>query len=1841
MRKSCLFMVLGTLMACLGAKGQGVCPSGYGWLDTIVLSGVGNSTYVPLGTLSNSSHYYHTLWTVYTREEIEEVGIYPGSKIKEVGWQYMSTTGYGAPELNIYMKEVPVRSVEAATDSIPLDSMTLVYTSKGSGAVTFLYGWNYIQLDTVFEYSGHGHLMIAVQRNGGAGGIAGRTFRAASGKSVSRYKSQFGTAYLSDMRTGNGRAALALRACAGPDVCPRPEVQFTATENSITVHLGEHDSLYHVVLGSVGFQPDTVGMFSPRSWLAWDDTVRYDMLNSHTKYDIYVRQRCGDYYSLWSGPHTISTFCGVQPLPYNFHAATNVYELDSCWMLYNAVGISAGIEPRTLSQDELDSGVVVTAVAVLPRLDAPINRLNFTYGGRLGLIELGVMTDAYDTSTFISYDTLDLSDWGVETDFSRYHGPEGRVAVRWHRATNGSVGRLSNVTVDTVPGCYAPYQVMVDSVVDTTAYVSWRNRVQDTVQWVVSYSTHPTDSRLYTTVVTDTTTLQIDSLLPRRYYYLHVRTMCEDSVMSGYARNTLKFLTECRPIDRLPYRMDATMKKYTSGEMPCWTEVTDTATNLKYFISPRFDTTAVRMDQLKLTVDYGYTHAAMLRVGLMDDASDLTSFVPFDSLETVAWRNVFYNNVRYGCHIAFCVSNNAVFRLDTLIVEHNAVHPVADLHRTACTPTSITMDWTEQGQATEWLVRCYSEEDGVETAFVATSKPATISGLQPYSALDLNTYNISVCAIHGGDTSLPVQGRFSTAPDEHHTALRIETDTLGSATSTYQPFNRTNKHTWTQILYPMTEYGTAGWIDTVWFHSSSRINLNVDQDTSVTLYMGISDFDHAEGPYDWVPEERLHRVWHGRTLTADSNNMWVPIVLDTAFYYDGQGALALVFSRSFHQQYYSFDSYHYSYKQQGVVMYRAGADTTFAQYPSTIGSRNGTLYPNLPVARFSFYTSDCHNVDSLRVVSTSFDSVTLAWHAQGDEQQWQVVYWAEDGYRDSVMVSGAPQTTITSLFGSQKYWFRVRPVCDTADTGLFYGLDSCHVVSCPQPDNLSVMTVGDSSATLVWDGMSATQQGQIVVYAADGSWGDTMAVTGTQTTLSGLLPRTYYVAKVQGVCGTVDTSAYSPTLTFRTTGTGIMYHLAQVGKLNAPHISGPAPIEVFWKHGWSQTIYEADSIGTYGYIDTLWYYAEQVGTEAFDTSVTIFMGHTPLASHPSDSAWLQASDLTQVYHSSSVLPSDTGWFPIVLNPPFEYNGRDNLAVAISYQATNWTVDWKFAYYSNMPYYYLRRGHDSDASYSSHPGTIPGNRAPIMPIARFSMAVDTIAPPFCLPTHNLHVEADSTGAESLVWGHYPADSLYQCSYWSLDGTDGGQYITNLTTMPLSRLLPRKVYQIEVQTLCSTGELTEGVMGFYATPCSKINELPFADGFENAGWDYLHVPHCWQLLDDGDLSSRLSETNPRTGGYCLRLYADSASSPLAVLPEVDTTQIDLGSVLLSLWAVRTDGADGSLVVGTVITSGGSPSDDDTITFTPLDTVAVTDEYARYLIPFTHYEMPAEGHSFIAIKALGSSGNILRIDDVELSAIPAPEAVVVESVLAHEAVLSIVDSNVPLGYSVLVSSWDLDDSLFFVNDVSQFTMQGLQPATTYCVWVRSEFDGYHSRWTGPTCLTTLDEIHYYTARGVSDNPQWGEVEWQCVEGCDSLALEGLYAEGCVIVFEARPFGDRVRFANWNDGNGDNPRRVVLTQDTVLTAHFEEIIGIDDVADQGVTVWPNPASGIAMVGSRSLVKSIECMDAAGRCVAQYIPYSLEYKIDVSGWQTGMYYIKVITEEGCSVLKLAVRTAK
>ena len=70
----------------------------------------------------------------------------------------------------------------------------------------------------------------------------------------------------------------------------------------------------------------------------------------------------------------------------------------------------------------------------------------------------------------------------------------------------------------------------------------------------------------------------------------------------------------------------------------------------------------------------------------------------------------------------------------------------------------------------------------------------------------------------------------------------------------------------------------------------------------------------------------------------------------------------------------------------------------------------------------------------------------------------------------------------------------------------------------------------------------------------------------------------------------------------------------------------------------------------------------------------------------------------------------------------------------------------------------------------------------------------------------------------------------------------------------------------------------------------------------------------------------------------------------------------------------------------------------------------------------------------------------------------------------------------------------------------------------------------------------IHYYTV-ATSTN------------GHGTVTEGGIYAEGTLITLTATPTEGH-QFARWNDGNTDNPRTLVLTQDTALTAYFEYVV-------------------------------------------------------------------------------------
>ena len=70
-------------------------------------------------------------------------------------------------------------------------------------------------------------------------------------------------------------------------------------------------------------------------------------------------------------------------------------------------------------------------------------------------------------------------------------------------------------------------------------------------------------------------------------------------------------------------------------------------------------------------------------------------------------------------------------------------------------------------------------------------------------------------------------------------------------------------------------------------------------------------------------------------------------------------------------------------------------------------------------------------------------------------------------------------------------------------------------------------------------------------------------------------------------------------------------------------------------------------------------------------------------------------------------------------------------------------------------------------------------------------------------------------------------------------------------------------------------------------------------------------------------------------------------------------------------------------------------------------------------------------------------------------------------------------------------------------------------------------------------------------------------------------IYFVGDTAFIEAVPTNGNVQFARWNDYVTDNPRRVVMTQDTTFTAYFAHPAGIDAAGESAFSLSPNPTEG------------------------------------------------------------------
>ncbi|MBW2278214.1 MAG: hypothetical protein JRF63_12020, partial [Deltaproteobacteria bacterium] len=108
------------------------------------------------------------------------------------------------------------------------------------------------------------------------------------------------------------------------------------------------------------------------------------------------------------------------------------------------------------------------------------------------------------------------------------------------------------------------------------------------------------------------------------------------------------------------------------------------------------------------------------------------------------------------------------------------------------------------------------------------------------------------------------------------------------------------------------------------------------------------------------------------------------------------------------------------------------------------------------------------------------------------------------------------------------------------------------------------------------------------------------------------------------------------------------------------------PMDLWWNYSYTQSIYlPADTCGAGTISQISWSYNGDDTDTAVET-IVIYMGHTDKTAYASTAAteWIPVADMTEVYSGTITITATAGWIDVNLDETFEYNGTDNLVIAV-------------------------------------------------------------------------------------------------------------------------------------------------------------------------------------------------------------------------------------------------------------------------------------------------------------------------------------------------------------------------------------------------------------------------------------------------------------------------------------------------------------------------------------------------------------------------------------------------
>ena len=338
----------------------------------------------------------------------------------------------------------------------------------------------------------------------------------------------------------------------------------TVTSDMAEIHWSElgYASRWIVEYGPTGFTPGNGTIMN-----STDTSFIINNLDANTIYDVYVSSDCGGGLVSTQISGTFRTDCGpITTLPYSEDFETGLYNSGSqenyivCWDRYASDPTHYVYIPSNSYAHNgthfLDFHHTTSCfnIAISPEFDQSIDistlMVNFwaCRTGSSGTLEVGVMTDKNDPTTFFTIDTIDLSASSTYTyaeqfvTFNNYTGNGKYIAFRVSYASSCGF-YIDDVTFDIAPDCSPVSDLTVDNITGTSAEISWTaGHFGTPMDYTLEYSESGTNSWTTVNNITGTTYL-LGGLNFSTYYDIRVKPNCTNSSSGDWT--TITFHTNC------------------------------------------------------------------------------------------------------------------------------------------------------------------------------------------------------------------------------------------------------------------------------------------------------------------------------------------------------------------------------------------------------------------------------------------------------------------------------------------------------------------------------------------------------------------------------------------------------------------------------------------------------------------------------------------------------------------------------------------------------------------------------------------------------------------------------------------------------------------------------------------------------------------------------------------------------------------------------------------------------------------------------------------------------------------------------------------------------------------------------------------------------------------------------------------------------------------------------------------------------------------------------------------------------------------------------------------------